>query len=111
MGHHALVSCGAAAAKACQHGSNRTPERPDRSARVVEIRLARARRLKAKGLRRRCAPARGSASRRSPEYLNKEIVLFWEFTRAAIRDYGTGAAMTVKEMGPAVHPRRPLSCS
>jgi hypothetical protein len=27
---------------------------------------------------RRCSPARGSASRHSPEYLHKKIILFWD---------------------------------
>ena len=45
---------------------------------------------------------------RSPEYLTKEIGRFWEeIHRQAIRVYDRrtvqpGAAMTVKEMGPAV---------
>jgi len=55
---------------------------------------------------RRCLP-------HSPEYLNKEIGRFWEeIHRQAIRVYnrGTvqpGAAMTVKEMGPAIGARSP----
>jgi hypothetical protein len=58
-------------------------------------------------LQRRCAPSRGSASRHSPEYFNKEIVVFGTDFTGSVRDYDwstvrPGAAMTVKEMGPAI---------